>query len=253
MGTLGDLVASCARPVQPTLSTGLLEAPVIPRTIALLMLAAVLVACGSSTPSPTTGPAGIGAEPSASLSPSAPTSQSPSDSASVSTAPSDSPEPSVDGHGVPALEALLPTRVGAVDITRLSLTGKDFYATGTPESRSRLDAFLASLGKTVADLKVADAGDPSGRTLLDVGAFQVVGAKPADLLTQWVASAKAADPTAVSATETTIGGRAVTKLVDGTREVGATTYIYAKGDTLFLVQADDLALVTSALSQLPKP
>ncbi len=225
----------------------------IPRTIALLTLAAVLVACGSSTPSATAGPSGIGAAPTAGTSGSVTPSPAPGGSAAVSAAPSDSPEPSVDAHGVPALEALLPTRIGSVDVTRLSLTGNDFYATGTPESRSRLDAFLASLGKTVADLRVADAGDPSGRTLLDIGAFQVVGAKPADLLAEWVASAKAAAPTATSATETTIGGRAVTKLVDGTREVGATTYIYAKGDTLFLVGADDLALVTSALSQLPKP
>ncbi len=230
----------------------------IPRTIALLTLAAVLAACGAATPSATTGPAGIGATPTAGTSPSAAASPASSGSpasgsAPVSTAPSESPEPSVDSHGAPALEALLPTRVGNVDITRLSLTGKDFYATGTPESRTRLDAFLASLGKTVADLKVADAADPSGRTLLDVGAFQVVGAKPADLLTQWVTSAKAAAPNAVSATETTIDGRAVTKLVDGTREVGATTYVYAKGDTLFLVLADDQALVTSALSQLPRP
>lgn len=143
--------------------------------------------------------------------------------------------------------------VGKIALERLSLTGKDFYAFGAPESQKRLDTFLGSLGKTVADLRVGDAGDPTGLAVLEVGAFQVVGTQPTQLLSEWVASNQAAKPGAIIVTNTTIDGRQVTKLVDGTRQIGATTYVFAKGDTLFLVGADDPALVSSALAQLPKP
>ncbi len=214
------------------------------RTIALLALAAVLVACGSSAPSAAAVP---------SLRPTAGTAASGPSAIPSPSGPTDSPEPSVDSHGVPDLEALLPRTVGGVALERYSLTGKDFYATGTPETQQRLDTFLGILGKTVADLRVGDAGDPSGRAILDVGAFQVVGAKPEQLLSEWVSSTQAAHPGQISVSSTTIGGRALTKLIDGTREVGATTYAYVQGDTIFLVGADDVALVTDAIAQLPKP
>jgi hypothetical protein len=223
---------------------------VIKRSFALLTLAAVLVACGSSTssvspaPSSAVAPSASPAPASLGSSPSGPT---------ASSGPSDSPEPSVDSHGVPELEALLPAKVGDVALERLSLSGKDFYSTGTAETQARLDTFLASLGKTLTDLRVGDAGDPTGTTVLEVGAFQVLGTTPANLLSEWVASTQAANPGHVSVSNTTIDGRELTKLIDGTRDVGGTTYAYAKGDIVFLIAADDAALVSNALAQLPKP
>lgn len=232
----------------------------ISRTIALLalvaVLAAVLAACGSSTGAasvaPTVNSSGLVNAPT--TLPSATPAASPLASAApASTGPTDSPEPSVDSHGVPALEALLPAKVGDVVLERLSLTGKDFYSTGTTDTQGRLDTLLKNLGKTIDDLRIGDAGDPTGRTVLEVGAFQVAGAKPAQLLSEWVASTQAATPGMIKVTNTTIDGRSLTKLVDGTRDVGGTTYAFAKGDTIFLVAADDATLVSRALAQLPKP
>ena len=88
----------------------------------------------------------------------------------------DTPTPSVNNHGVPALEALLPAKVGAVALERLSLTGPDFYSLGTDATRAQLDTMLAKLGKKVTDLTVGDAGDPSGLTVIEIGAFRVAAA-----------------------------------------------------------------------------
>lgn len=167
--------------------------------------------------------------------------------------PSDSPAPSVDSHAVPELEALLPERVGDVALQRLSLAGRDFYLTGTDETRGRLDDMLAKLGKTVSDLSVADAGDPTGIAVLEVGAFRVAGADSTRLLAEWVASNQGTSPGRVQVSNVTLDGRALTRLVDTGRPVGGTINAFVKGDVIFLVDADDPALLSKALAQLPTP
>jgi hypothetical protein len=216
----------------------------------------LLAACGGS------GAAQLAA-PTAAATTSAPASPTPVDSAAPTGSPlpggsspaaaSESPEPSVDSHAAPELEALLPAKVGDVQLERLSLSGADFYATGLPETQSRLDAMLTALGKTVADLSVADAGDPFGRTVLEIGAFRVAGAKPAQLLSEWVSSNQASNPGNIAVSNETVDGRRLTKLVDRSLDVRATTWVYVKGDTIFLIGADDPALVSAALAQLPTP
>ena len=209
------------------------------RTGLLILVSTLVVACGSSavTPGPSTA-----ASPGSSTPASIPPSSAPG-----------TPEPSVDAHGAQDLEALLPARVGGVALERRSLTGPDFYAFGTPETQERLDAMLARIGKTVADLTVADAYDPRALTILEVGAFRVAGAEPARLLAEWVASNQASNPGRISVTSETVDGRVLTKLVDSTREVGGTTRAFVIGDTIYLVGADDQAIVSDALAQLPKP
>jgi hypothetical protein len=223
-----------------------------------LLAVSLLAACGGS------GAAQVAAPTTATPTASAPASQTPVDSgpptgspvpggSSSPAAASDSPAPSVDSHAVPELEALLPAKVGDVELERLSLSGADFYALGTADTQSQLNAMLTALGKTVADLSVADAGDPSGRTVLEIGAFRVAGAKPAQLLSEWVSSNQASNPGNIAVSNETVDGRRLTKLVDRSRDVGATTRAYVKGDTIFLIGADDPALVSAALAQLPTP
>jgi hypothetical protein len=223
----------------------------VARAAAALVLAAAIAACGTSsgTPIPTaaaTSQAAAASDP-ASAPASAPASDVPA------SLPPETPEPSVDSHGVPELEALLPASVGGIALERLSLTGADFYALGTSDSRARLDDMLKGLGRTLADLAVADAGDPTGKAVLEVGALRVAGAEPARLLSEWVASNQAVKPGQIVVTAEALDGRRLTKLVDSTRPVGGSTYAYAIGDTIFLVAADDPAILSSALAQLPKP
>jgi len=215
------------------------------RAATVLVLAAAIAACGTSSGTPLpTAPAMSPASPTASASvPATPP---------ASLAP-ETPEPSVDRHGVPELEAFLPASAGGVALERLSLTGADFYALGTSGSRARLDAMLKALGRTLADLSVADAGDPTGKIVLEVGVFRVAGSEPARLLSEWVASSQAVKPGLIAVTSETLDGRRLTKLVDATRPVGGSTYAWAIGDTIFIVAADDPALLSSALAHLPKP
>lgn len=221
-------------------------------SIGLIALVGLLAACAGTFgppafPAPTTSPSVPATAPSASA-PGAPSS-----GAVASDSPSDSPEPSVDAHGVPDLEALLPAKVGNVVLERLSLSGHDFYSTGTAETQGRLDDMLSKLGKTVSDLTVADAGDPTGIAVLEVGAFRVAGADSAQLLSEWVASNQAASPGRIQVSNVTVDGRALTKLLDTGRPVGGTIHAFVKGDVIFLVDADDPTLLSSALAQLPKP
>lgn len=210
--------------------------------VGVIALAGLLAACAPAFPTPSTG------APTPTLAPSA----SPSVAASPA-GPSESPEPSVDSHAVPELEALLPVKVGDVALERLSLTGPDFYSTGTDETRGRLDEMLTNLGKTVSDLSVADAGDPTGIAVLEVGAFRVAGADSTQLLAEWVASNQAAGAGRIQVSNVTLDGRALTKLVDTGRPIGGTIHAFVKGDVIFLVDADDQALLSSALAQLPTP
>ena len=144
-------------------------------------------------------------------------------------------------------------RSATVALERLSLTGPDFYALGTDATRAQLDTMLGKLGKKVTDLSVADAGDPRGLTVIEIGIFRVAGAMADRLLSEWVASTLASNPGQISSSSVTIDGRQVTKLVDQSRPVGGVTYAFVKDDTLFAVRADDQALLSSALSQLPTP
>lgn len=215
--------------------------------LASLVLLAVVAACGTSSASP--APTAQASLPPASP---APPASALASGVPASLAP-ETPEPSVDRHGVPELEALLPASVGGVALVRLSLTGADFHALGTNDSRARLDDMLKNLGRTLADLAVADAGDPTGRAVLEVGVLRVAGSEPARLLSEWAASNQAVKPGQIVVTSATIDGRRLTKLVDSTRPVGGSTYAFAIGDTIFLVAADDPALLSSALAQLPRP
>ncbi len=221
--------------------------------MAALTLSLLVAACGTSAQGGASAAAPPTAPPAATVAPSAAATPPASGDQTVpppSLLP-ETPEPSVDAHGVPALEAHLPTRLGTIDLETRSLTGDDFYALGTTQTRAQLDGMLANLDKTVADLTVADAYDPSGVAVLEVGAFRVAGAKPARLLSEWVAVTQASKPGKISVTNTTVGGRPVTMLVDSTIDVGPTTYAFAVGDTIFLVRAADPKLSTEAIGKLP--
>jgi hypothetical protein len=215
--------------------------------LGLTVLASLLAACAGPTVSPSASTPSPGA---------AATTVGPSASPSGGTAsggPSASPAPSVDAHAVPELEALLPATLGSVVLERVSLTGADFYSTGTPQTRARLDTMLAKLGKTVNDLTVADAGDPTRGAVIEVGAFRVAGADSARLLAEWVASNQATSPGRIQVSVVTVDGRNLTRLVDAGRPVGGTIHAFVKGDVVFLVAADDPALLSAALAYLPTP
>lgn len=228
------------RPSRPAPLVGLL----------LIGAAFLVVGCGTSSASvaaSSVAPSGSAAAPTAGVG--AATASPPA----PSIAPTDSPEPSIETHALPELEALLPASVAGIDLERLSISGPDFYKTGTDVNRSQLDELLKNLGKTVADLSVADAGDPTGRAVFELGIFRVAGAAPEQLISEWVAFDQAAKPGRIKVTAETVDGRALTKLVDSSVQVGGTAYAFAIGDAIYLVKADDPKLLSAALVALPRP
>lgn len=81
----------------------------------------------------------------------------------------------------------------------------------------------------------------------------MAGAPTGRLLAEWIASTEASKPGQITDAKVTLDGRTLTRLTDATRPVGGKTLAFVKGDTLFLVAADDPILVSSALAQLPVP
>ncbi len=165
--------------------------------------------------------------------------------------PSPSPSPTPNIHGVPALESRLPDTIGGTALSKLSLTGAEFLATGTDTNRSQVMSMLGALSATPQDLAVATAHDPNGQLSFEEGIFQVKGAPPDRLLQQWVASQQEAMHGSLEVSNTTVAGLAVTKVVDASVSLGGTTYALAKGDAIYLIVADDQSLLTEALGKVP--
>ena len=216
------------------------------RSIRALAAAAALViavaACsGTSSPAPSASPG-----PSASAAPSGGTAAS----AAPSAAPSATPEPSVDRHAAPDLEALLADEIGGVALSKVSLSGADFVAGGTAAGQAQLTTLLEQLGRTAADLTVAEAHDPGGRLVFQEGLFRVVGADPRQLLDLWVTAQQAATGNRIQVATTTVAGRELTHLIDPSVQVRGNTYVFADGDTLWLILADDTALLEEALGKV---
>jgi hypothetical protein len=156
----------------------------------------------------------------------------------------------VERHGVPALEEQLVDEIGGTPLSRISLSGADFIALGTDAGRQQIAILLGELDRSIADLTVAQAYDPSGSIVFQEGLFRVAGADPVRLLSQWVASQQAAERNRLVVSNVTVAGRDLTRLLDPTRELGRNSYAFADGDTLWIIRADDMALLEEALGEV---
>jgi hypothetical protein len=259
----------------------------IPFGTALGALSFVLAACGSAAPTnaPSTG-AGQSAGPSVALpslavpsvvvpsialpSASAPPVSQPSGSvppvppASVAL-PSDSFALPSDSFALPSgsfalpsfsfpsedkeLENRLPNTINGVTLTKYSFKGSTFLGSGASNSKDLID-LLTSLGKTPDDMSVAFAADPTGDLDLQVGAFKVAGADSNALLAAFVAASKSTTPTD-QVTQTNVGGKNVTQIVDPADTTTGAIYVYANGDVLYYVLSPDPALAGAAIQALP--
>lgn len=176
----------------------------------------------------------------------------------ATSAPAGAPSAAAPSGGAPAgsdnggfgsskaLEATLPTRVGTVALTTGSINVLQLYTTGNTAVNT-LTLFGAGLGVSPAQAAVAGAADPDGK--IQIVAAQFTGQTPAAIQAQAETIAKQADAKVVLA-NTTIGGKPVTTATYPNDHDGP-TYWYVTGDTIYILQSGDPALIEDALKQLP--
>jgi hypothetical protein len=165
----------------------------------------------------------------------------PSDEASV--------EPPVEFHQVADLENLLPAALNGISLTRQSWTGDMILGDGSSWGTS-LTTFLATAGKTPADLQASQAVDDSGSLDLSAGAFRASGIEGAALRDAIIAAFKGDFPD-LKVTHIKIGGFDVTKGDFG--DGGIPTYWYVRDGLVFDIESSDASIVAAALAALPNP
>ena len=190
----------------------------------------------SATPRPSSTAAAAG---SAAASPAPPASIAPSAS------PGASPSPAPVSHIAPDLEALLPHSVDGTALTSQSVSGT--IALGTDATSQALIASLAKLGKTSADLEIAEAHDSTGTLQLRMFGFRVKGMPGSDLATAVVGSWMANTTQTPTRSDVTIAGKKLTKV--GYPQGGA-DYVYGTAAVAFDIETTDESLVAKVLALL---
>jgi hypothetical protein len=163
-------------------------------------------------------------------------------------ADNESSPPEVASHDVPALEADLPTTLSGTTLEAQSWIGDAVPATDA--WRSSMTSFLTGAGKTSADLEAALASDPA--LVLDgiVAVYHVNGIAGPALRDAVLAAWKADYPT-MKVSQTTLGGKAISKGDFGADQ--AASYVYVRGDLVFDVESSDECIAATALAALPGP
>ena len=146
-------------------------------------------------------------------------------------------------HGDANLEDLFPDQIGGETVEVQSMTGAQFAVTGMSSS---IDAVLAKLGKSTADLSVAFGGVGD----VTIIAFKITGVPASAIQTAAFDVFQQDTPSTIS--DVTIGGKTVKKITptDATEDA---TYLYGVQDVIFTVGGSDLsdALLTEVFSKLP--
>ena len=159
------------------------------------------------------------------------------------------PFPTVgQAHGAPSLEALLPATINGVTMVRTSFDAVDELSGDA--AGAAMTAFLASQGKTPADMKIAEAFDPDNNSVAVV-LFSAPGIDAGAIRTAMVTAGlfvpKSATPPPGVPAATTVGGKQVVVIAQGSDM----DYLYAKGDVLYDVRTNDPNLAATVLSGLP--
>jgi len=194
----------------------------------------------SATPRPSSTAAAAGGPAS---SPAPPVSIAPS--ASPGASPGASPSAAPVSHIAPDLEALLPHSVDGTALTSQSVSGTT--ALGTDATSQALIASLAKLGKTSADLEIAEAHDSTGTLQLRMFGFRVKGMPGSDLATAVVGSWMANTTQTPTRSDVTIAGKKLTKV--GYPQGGA-DYVYGTAAVAFDIETTDESLVAKVLALL---
>jgi len=152
--------------------------------------------------------------------------------------------PAVVAPAEGTLGALFPTEIGGqtVIVEQLPQDQVAMMLGADPGVQERIDATLAGLGKTMADLEVAYGSTASGQLF----AYRIAGEDAAAFMPAFIESFMAASPGGETSVQS-IAGKDVTVATQGGEPVA---YIYPSGDTLWTVVAVEPGL-TEVLTALP--
>ncbi len=200
------------------------------RTIALTALAGlVLVACGSA--------ASQSKEPGGASQPASQAAQASGGGVEASF-----------GEGVVAdLEALIPDTIGAITMTKSSMRGNEYLiAPGSDESTIQ---FIHDLGVSPNDISMAigSGADQTAGTFAAVFIIRAKGASSDALIAAFETAMNADATSPVQWTDSTVGGKHVRVVANDT----GSTYVYAKGDTVFWIITTVQADAETVLNGLP--
>lgn len=229
-------------------------------TIRTFLWAAIAVAilaegcAGTSATASPTRPAGPTVTPSASAvvspSSSAAASGSPGASASASGAATDGATiglPHVDA----ALEDLLPSNIGGIDLEKFSMPLSSYIASSTGGDKLLYAPWLVTFGKTPDDVNVAIAADLTQRENFVIHAIRVPGVDAATLSSAFADAARAAGWPVSARSDMPKPVLVITDPTVTTAGAIAIGYVYANGNVLYVVLTDDLALLLQGLASLP--
>ncbi len=149
----------------------------------------------------------------------------------------------------PLLEAEMPHAVNGTTLTVQSAT--DATSLGTTPSNRALDAAMTSLGKTPADLEVADAADASGALALSVLGFRVAGVDPAKLRTVVLDAWLSINTPGVTVSSVTLAGTPATMVAYG--DSGPSEYVLVHGDSVLVIETADQSLAANVVAALSAP
>lgn len=208
-------------------------------------LVIVVAACGAAatplpsagTPSEAAASAASAAAPSVAASEAAPSEAAPSAASASGTTPSFA-LPSLPSEAKD-LEAELPSTICGETATKVSMNGGTFLSGAGNEFTSALSA----LGKSPSDVSVAVAGTSGGCSAV---ALRIAGVDQGTLQTAMLAAAQKAGGT--SPTQSSAGGKSVFVATDAS---GKKSYVYFKGDTMFIAEATSDADAATILQALP--
>jgi hypothetical protein len=203
--------------------------------IGATLLVFVLAACGGGS-----SPSG-----SASASPSA------SEQASVEPSGGESSGPAIPSLPSEAadLEALIPDEVGGLTLTKASMQGSEFLASG--ESDPATQKFLEDLGVNPEDVAVAFGfGFAADGSSVGIFVFRAEGAEAGRLVSVFKEATDTDRESPLEWESTSVGGKDVERAVDPEAD-NMIDYLYARDDVLYLVSAGTEDVATEALGKLP--
>jgi hypothetical protein len=229
-GIGGGRRPSASAPVPPDIGRALVLVALLSGLALVVAGAALFVALTRPGPAPAAAPTAtpIGAVPS---------------DAGASNVPEPTP---TDSHEFPSLEAILPKTVDGTALSVLSTTGTETLS-GDPTYEG-LFQWLTASGRKTDEIEFAEAYDPTSTVDVDLIALRVKGIPTAQLRQELLKSWLAADPSAITTTNKTIGGKAVVAMdyVDP----AYADYVFEQGDAVVVLTTSDPAVAERVVSSL---